>query len=166
MRATLIPLGAVVCGFGLAACGQATTTTVGQTSTSTTTTSLTTTDTVVHHAGTVTIHDTTTVTQTQTAGPVASQGQTSANGVLTLTGQGTENMGTVSVPSQSLLRWSCPSCSNDNFVVGNNVNDSNHVDVNALDQTSDQTIIDAGTYHDFQVEGRSGPWTITIGPSS
>jgi len=94
--------------------------------------------------------------QTVTAAPVASLGQTSANGVLTLTGQGTENMGTVNVPSQSLLRWSCPRCSDDNFVTNNNPDDANTVDVNALNQTSGETIIDAETYHDFDVEGGSG----------
>ncbi len=164
MRTRLIPLGAVACAFGLSGCGETTTTTVIQTTTTTTTTSLTTTDTVVHHAGTVTLHDTTTVTQTRTAGPVASQGQTSSSGVLTLTGQGTENMGTVNVPSQSLLRWSCPSCSNDNFIINNNPNDANQIEVNALDQTTGQTVVDAGTYTDFQVEGGDGPWTVTISP--
>jgi hypothetical protein len=148
---------------GLAACGKTTTSTVTQVSTSTTAT--TTTRTRTHHAGTLTIHVTSTETVTHTPGPVAAQGQTSSSGVLTLTGVGTENMGTVRVPTQSLLKWSCASCGGANFQINNSPSDGSTVDVNGLNQTSGQTVLDAGTYHDFEINTEGPNWTVTIGPS-
>lgn len=86
-------------------------------------------------------------------------------------GTGSENIGTVQVPTQSTLHWSCPSCAGgqfggDNYVVSNSFNDNGTIDVNGIDQASGQTVIDAGTYHDVSIDTEGGSWTITITPGT
>lgn len=84
----------------------------------------------------------------------------------TFTGTGTENLGTINVPVQSTLHWSCPSCGSANFVISNNINDNNQLTVNDLNVTSGKTAVDAGTYSDVQVLTEGQAWTITISPGS
>ncbi len=98
------------------------------------------------------------------SGSTNSGSGSSGGGAQTFHGDGSENIGTVNVASQSTLHWSCPSCANDNFAVTNSANDSGLIDVNALGPTSGQTVVDAGTYHDVSINTEGGVWTITITP--
>jgi len=82
----------------------------------------------------------------------------------TFRGNGSENLGTIDVPTQSTLRWRCQSCANSNFVITNSFNDPGTIDVNALGPTSGKTAMDAGTYHDVSVNTEGRGWTITIAP--
>jgi hypothetical protein len=83
-------------------------------------------------------------------------------------GQGTENLGTITVPNNTVLQWSCPSCGpggatgGANFIVGNSANDSNQIFVNGLNQASGHTVVDGGVYHDVQVNTEGGSWTLTF----
>ena len=84
-------------------------------------------------------------------------------------GTGSESLGTITVPPNTVLQWSCPGCGatadnpgGDNFIITNNVNDPNQIDVNDLGQASGQTAVDGGTYHDVQVEGSPQGWTVTF----
>jgi hypothetical protein len=82
----------------------------------------------------------------------------------TFSGNSTENIGTIHISQGSELHWSCPSCTSSNFQVGNNVNDSSSIAVNSLNQTSGQTYVDPGTYHDVLINTEGSSWTIVINP--
>lgn len=84
----------------------------------------------------------------------------------TFTGQGSRDIGKVSVPVQSTLHWSCPSCANDNFAITNSTTDAYLIHVDALGPTSGQAIIDAGTYHNVEIDTEGGAWTITVDPGA
>lgn len=80
-------------------------------------------------------------------------------------GQGDENLGTVRVPDNTVLNWSCPSCAGsngDNFIVDNSPGDGALIDVNSLDQGSGQTVVDGGVYHDVSVTTEGSAWTLTF----
>ena len=79
-----------------------------------------------------------------------------------LTGSASENMGTVDVETESTLTWNCEGCGESNFIINSSSGPSS-VLVNSLKETSGQTVIDEGTYKDFQVEGE-GAWTVRISP--
>jgi hypothetical protein len=84
-------------------------------------------------------------------------------------GNGDENIGTVKVPSDSTLTWSCPGCTSeggDNFILSNSFSDDGQISVNSINEASGQTVIDAGTYTDVQVLTEGGDWTITITPGT
>lgn len=50
--------------------------------------------------------------------------------------------------------------------VFNSANDSGLIGVNGLDQTSGQTVLDAGTYTDVTINTEGQGWTITIDPGT
>ena len=83
-----------------------------------------------------------------------------------LKGVGTENIGTIKVPTDSTLRWSCPSCAGVNFIIDNDFNDGDDITVNGLNQTSGKTVIDAGAYHKVQIITEGQAWTLTITPGT
>lgn len=76
-------------------------------------------------------------------------------------GNGTENVGTIKVPNNTVLHWQCASCRGSNFIITNSFNDASEIAVNSLGPVSGQTVVDGGTYHDVQVIGDNG-WTITF----
>lgn len=79
-------------------------------------------------------------------------------------GADTQNVGTITVPDNTVLHWTCAACggsNGSNFIVSNNFSDASEIAVNSLDEGSGQTVVDGGTYHDVQVEG-SGSWTLTF----
>ncbi len=82
----------------------------------------------------------------------------------TYSGTGGENIGTIHVPTDSILTWECPSCGSDNFIVGNSPNDESQIDVNTINHTSGETHVDEGTYHDVEVNTEGEEWTIHITP--
>jgi len=84
----------------------------------------------------------------------------------TFRGDGSENIGTVNVPTQSTLHWSCATCAHENFVVSNNVRDAGLIDVDALGPASGQTVLDAGTYHDVAIDTEGQAWSIRIVPGT
>lgn len=79
------------------------------------------------------------------------------------TGNGTENLGTIRVPQDTILYWICASCGGKNFIVSDTDVQSNQITVDALGPTSGQTHVDAGTYHDVTVATESGFWSISLG---
>lgn len=103
---------------------------------------------------------------TQSAGQAAQHHKAVHHKPQTFRGTGTENIGTVAVPVQSTLYWQCSSCGSDNFVVNNNFNDDSTIDVNALNQKSGKTVVDAGTYHDVEIDTEGQGWTIRIVPGT
>jgi cytoskeletal protein RodZ len=80
-------------------------------------------------------------------------------------GDGSENIGTLSVPTQSTLTWKCPTCANNNVIIDNSPSDAGTITVTADGPTGGRTAIDAGTYHDVSVNTEGQAWTITIAPS-
>jgi rubrerythrin len=85
-----------------------------------------------------------------------------ANETKVLTGSATENLGTVDVEAESTLTWNCEGCGESNFII-NSSSGPSPVLVNSLKETSGHTVVDEGTYKDFEVSG-TGPWTIKIAP--
>jgi len=104
---------------------------------------------------------TATVTQTRTV--TSSSTATTPAGPQSFNGADTQNLGTIRVASQSLLKWSCAGCSTTTFAISNNSNDASTISVNSRAAASGQTVVDAGTYTDVTVTG-SGPWSLTITP--
>jgi predicted RNA-binding Zn-ribbon protein involved in translation (DUF1610 family) len=82
----------------------------------------------------------------------------------TFSGTGQKSLGTIIIPTDTVVSWSCPSCGNDNFIINNADSDSNSFATNGLDQTSGVDPIAAGTYHTVVIDTTSGPWSITIAP--
>jgi hypothetical protein len=155
---SLVAIGACV----LAGCGATKyiTATETQTTSTTVTTTTTTTHTVVHRGPPITTTTTTTDTITASSPAFAptSKGQA-------FSGTGTENIGPVTVHAPSELHWSCSSCGGANFVIESTpAGDASPIAVNALDQTSGQTYVDAGTYNDVTINTEGGAWSITINP--
>jgi hypothetical protein len=111
---------------------------------------------------TVAVTRTKTVAASTSASTTPGVGST-GSGVQNFTGADTQNLGTIHVPSQSLLRWSCAGCANATFVLSNNSRDAATIQVNSRNAVSGQTVIDAGTYTDVTGQG-SGPWSFTITP--
>jgi hypothetical protein len=84
---------------------------------------------------------------------------------LTFSGSGTQNLGPITVPVNSALVWSCPSCATGFFAVVSDINGSNHgIALDANGQPSGQTYVDAGTYENVQVE-TEGTWAFTFAPA-
>lgn len=77
----------------------------------------------------------------------------------TFTGNGSERLGTINVPTDSLLTWQCPSCTL--MTIGG---DTPGTDLNVIQVTSSatsgRTEVAADTYQ--VVVGSDGSWTITI----
>jgi hypothetical protein len=79
-------------------------------------------------------------------------------------GQNDENIGTIHVPVDSTLGWQTSSPT-DNFIIDNDFNDDNTIDVNSLNQGSGKTVIPAGDYHKVSVTA-GGTWSFTITPGN
>ena len=78
-------------------------------------------------------------------------------------GSGQQDIGTITVPTDSTLSWNCPSCGNTNFIINNANSDPNYITTNALDQTQGVDTLAAGAYHTVVVDTTGGPWTVAIG---
>jgi hypothetical protein len=109
-----------------------------------------------------TVTRTVTATQTQTETVTASSTAAPA-GTQSFSGANAQNLGTIKVPSQSLLRWSCAGCGSSTFTITNNSSDAGAIGVSAQNATSGETAVAAGTFTDVTTTG-SGSWTFTIAP--
>jgi hypothetical protein len=98
-----------------------------------------------------------TVTATQTK-TVTTSTTTTPTGTQSFSGANTQNLGTIHVASQSLLRWSCAGCSGSAFTISNNPGDPGSIGVNSQNAASGETAVAAGTYTAVTVTG-SGPWS-------
>jgi hypothetical protein len=149
-------------GILVAGCGSTkvvtTTETHTHTHTTSTTVTSTTTQTRIHikRGAPITTTETTihTITASSPAYEPSSTGQD-------FSGADTENLGTIHIQHSSELYWSCPGCSDSNFII--NVDGLNDIAVNSLDATTGKTFVDAGTYHDTTIEG-TGAWTLSFHP--
>ena len=75
-------------------------------------------------------------------------------------GVGDKNLGTIVVPVDSTLSWT--NAKGDNFVITNDFNDDNTIDVNAIG-SHDTSQVAAGKYHKVSVIGTN--WTMKIVPN-
>jgi hypothetical protein len=82
----------------------------------------------------------------------------------TYSGNGGENIGTINVTAASILRWECPACTSDNFQIFNSAKDEHGITVNTINQTSGETHLEEGTYHEVLVNTEGESWTIRITP--
>jgi hypothetical protein len=152
----VIGLIALVVGIGLGSAAGA-----NKTKTSTVTTptqTVVSTTTAPSATNTVTVDGPTrTVTKTVTA-PSATRnsGSSQSSGTLSWSGNGGQNIGTINVPQDSVIKWT------DDGGIFQILDDENAVEVNSQ-ASSGQSAISAGTYHHFQVNGM-GNWTIDIFP--
>ena len=78
-------------------------------------------------------------------------------------GTGQQALGTIVVPTDTTISWSCPACANNNFIINNAQSDVNAIATNGLNQTNGVDPLPAGTYHTVVVDTTGGPWTVTIG---
>ena len=46
-------------------------------------------------------------------------------------GTGQQNLGTITVPTDSTISWNCPTCGNTNFIINNAQSDVNYITTNA-----------------------------------
>ena len=81
-------------------------------------------------------------------------------------GTGQQNLGTITVPTDSTISWNCPTCGNTNFIINNAQSDANYITTNALDQTQGIDTLSAGSYHTVVVDTTGGPWTVAIGATA
>ena len=79
-------------------------------------------------------------------------------------GTNQQNLGTISVPTDSTLSWSCPGCSDTNFIINNADGDSGFIPTNGFEQVQGVDPISAGEYHTVVVDTTGGSWTIEITP--
>src|SRR5665213_3035650 len=99
---------------------------------------------------------TATVTQTRTV--TTSSTATTPASPQSFNGTDTQNLGTIRVASQSLLKWSCAGCLTTTFIISNNPNDASTIGVNSRAAASGQTTVAAGAYTDVTGMG-TGPWS-------
>jgi hypothetical protein len=83
----------------------------------------------------------------------------------TFHGVDNENIGTIHVAQDSTLTWTNPGGSSSNFIINNDFNDDNLIDVNSLNHSSGKTAISAGDYTKVDVVA-SGAWSFTITPGN
>ena len=81
-------------------------------------------------------------------------------------GSGQQDIGTITVPTDSTISWNCPSCGNTNFIIDNAKSDADYIPTNALDQTQGVDTVSAGVYHTVVVDTTGGPWTVAIGTTA
>ena len=105
---------------------------------------------------------TTTVTQTIPAPTSTPPTPTTPGGSdNTFTGNGSQSLGTINVPSDSTLTWQCATCTATGMLITSDLNaDGNAINV-YQNATSGQSAISAGTYTNVDVNA-DGPFTITI----
>jgi hypothetical protein len=156
LRAHWVPVVVGILGLAVGAAGGA----AGKkakttTDTVTSATTVTSTATVAARAKTRVVVKTQTVTVTSQASTSAPVTSTPSSGGLSWSGNGGQNMGTITVPQDSTIRWT-----NDGGLFSI-LDDENSVEVNSQAH-SGQSAISAGTYHHFQVNA-VGNWTIQIG---
>jgi hypothetical protein len=127
------------------------------TATNTTTTTETSTETVAQ-----------TVTQKAKPAPASASSVGSSgggpSGTQHFSGSGQKNLGTISVPVDSTLSWSCEGCSSTNFIINNARGDDHVIATNGLNQTHGVDPLQAGTYHTVVVDTTGADWTIDIKP--
>lgn len=149
-------------GIGAAAGGsnKTTTTTIASTITAASPKTRTVTRTVPHII--VHVHTITTTVPAHTDEPSAS----SANAGH-YSGNGSENLGTITVSQPSTLKWSCSGCLV--FAIDGSTPDySATIGVDSEHHSSGVTAVEPGTYHSVNVTADEGEtnegWTITITP--
>jgi hypothetical protein len=130
---------------------------------------------------TTTETNTTTDTMTQTVAQTVTQkpksvapasapspsGQASGGGgsaTQHFSGSGQKSLGTITVPVDSTLSWSCAGCSSTNFIINNAKSDDNSIPTNGFQQTHGVDPLPAGTYHTVVVDTTGSDWTIDIKP--
>jgi hypothetical protein len=112
---------------------------------------------------TVTVPGPTKTVTVQSGSGSSSTGGASGN-VQRFHGTNDENIGTIHVAQDSTLSWTT-SAPNDNFIIDNDFNDDNTIDVNSLNQGSGKTVVPAGDYHKVAVTA-GGDWSFTITPGN
>lgn len=160
MRGSLII--AAVAALVLAGCGatkpvtQTSTVVQTQTQTQTQTTTDTHTVTVTKHAPAAPARAVT-VTATRTTAAPAQPPPASSS----FSGTGIKSVGTVNIPTDSTLSWTCSGdCST--FSVSNNPTDQNSISLFGAGSHSGTTAVTAGMYHQVQII-TGGSWTFRIG---
>lgn len=113
----------------------------------------------VVHVQTRTVTKTVTAPAPVTPAPASSgAGAASAN---TFTGTGSESLGTITVPTDSTLRWTCSSCTETGMLIDSDLNaDENAIEIMQT-ATHGESAISAGTYRNVHVDA-DGDFTITI----
>ncbi len=98
--------------------------------------------------------------------PSSSGGSSGGGGSGTqhFSGSGQKSLGTITVPVDSTLSWSCASCSRTNFIINNASSDDHDMPTNGLNQTHGVDPLPAGTYHTVVVDTTGADWTIDIRP--
>ncbi len=89
----------------------------------------------------------------------------------TIHGHGTQSVGNLRIPPNTVLHWSCPECgpataywAGSTFQVFNDQSDPQLLlsGINALGKRSGVEVVNGGTYHDVFVETATGGWTISF----
>ena len=78
-------------------------------------------------------------------------------------GIGQQLLGTIVVPEDTTISWSCPNAEKTYFIIKNADSDENYIPTSAVNQTRGIDLLPAGTYHTVLVDTNAGPWTVTIG---
>jgi hypothetical protein len=101
-----------------------------------------------------------TVTAPASAAP-ASAPAGGTGGPNTFTGTGSESLGTITVPNDATLHWTCSSCTTTGMLIASDINgDGNSIQVYQT-ATQGQSAVSAGTYKNVSVNA-DGDFTITI----
>jgi hypothetical protein len=100
-----------------------------------------------------------TVTVTPAAPPTPSPSASGGGGGNSYSGNGQKNVGTVTVPVDSVLKWHA---AGGLFAITNDFNDADTIDVSS-NASSGETAVAAGTYHKVDVLA-AGDWGFTISP--
>jgi hypothetical protein len=153
MRRTAV---AVAVALVLAGCGSTKIVTVTNTVSQTKTTTIT----VVHHTTSPAVRTVTvTNTITKAVAPTKPIGSTEAG--QHWSGNGSTNLGTITITTPSTISWSCPGCSSAAFGM-DSFDQTNDTDI-AIDSqsTSGTSAVSPGTYPNVSVNGY-GDWSIRI----
>jgi ADP-ribosyl-[dinitrogen reductase] hydrolase len=78
-------------------------------------------------------------------------------------GTGQQLLGTIVVPADTTISWSCPNAEETYFIVKNASADVDRIPTTAIHQTRGIDLLPAGTYHTVLVDTTAGPWRVTIG---
>jgi len=110
------------------------------------------------HTVTQVVVHTHTVTQTRTVAPSeASSSSSSSAG--SYSGNGTKNIGTITVSQPSVLHWTAP----EGFSITGEATPDEHPIAVASKASSGESVVEPGTYHDVSVIA-VGEWSFTITP--
>ena len=140
----MLKLAVIITAATIAGCGSSTTTTtVTQTQTETVT--------VIHHDRTAAR----TITATQT---VAATPPTATN---TFSGNGSTNLGTITISTPSTIQWACQGCAA--FGMASDPSGGSNIIALNSQATSGTSAVDPGTYTNVRVVS-NGNWAIRIIP--